>query len=478
MGSYFSLPEWNMNRELTRKVSSITHIEIERELPEKTEEEEAKDKSFAWIEALLFCIILMLCEIFIVVIYSIWFDYTPIEEALFEFEHLYYLYRDVAIMIFFGFGFLMTFPRRYGYSSIGMTFLLASFVVQWSIICEVFFAALDETSHFSERVPIGIHEILDGMFCSGAVLISLGAILGKSTPFQLTVMVVIEPFFFWLIFFICDLKLHTVDIGGGYYIHMYGAYFGLAVCFFLTNAHAKKHPDNIACYTSDLFAFAGCLFLWLLWPSFNAAIAPTGIERVRAVINTLLSPCGATVMAFVVSRILGHGRFDPVHIQNATLAGGVIMGIAAHLNLYPATAIACGMIAGGISTLGYVFLTPAMAHFLHLHDTCGVHNLHGMPGILGAVVSIFATLGISQNETGYIPEYEHGKYQPLIQLAAIGITLGIAIAAGAATGLILLGLSFVRRIHKRDYYNDREFWELPSDYEFYSGLSTGSDPQE
>ncbi len=37
-------------------------------------------------------------------------------------------------MMFVGFGFLMTFLKRYGYSSLGFNFLIAAFVVQWAVI--------------------------------------------------------------------------------------------------------------------------------------------------------------------------------------------------------------------------------------------------------------------------------------------------------------------------------------------------------
>lgn len=37
-------------------------------------------------------------------------------------------------MMFIGFGFLMTFLKRYGYGSVGFNFLIATYVIQWSLL--------------------------------------------------------------------------------------------------------------------------------------------------------------------------------------------------------------------------------------------------------------------------------------------------------------------------------------------------------
>ena len=51
-------------------------------------------------------------------------------------------------------------------------------------------------------------------------------------------------------------------------------------------------------------------------------------------------------------------------------------------------ALIVGFLAGAISIFGYRFLLPFLEKTVRLHDTCEVHNLHGMTVILGAVYSM------------------------------------------------------------------------------------------
>jgi len=50
------------------------------------------------------------------------------------------------------------------------------------------------------------------------------------------------------------------------------------------------------------------------------------------------------------------------------------------------------MVAGTISALGFHYLSPYLLKKINLHDTCGVHNLHGIPGIIGGLAVAFSTL--------------------------------------------------------------------------------------
>src|SRR5690349_13510484 len=77
------------------------------------------------------------------------------------------------------------------------------------------------------------------------------------------------------------------------------------------------------------------------------------------------------------------------------------MGVAADMALHPTAAMAAGFISGAVSVLGYHYLTPFLSHKFNIQDICGVHNLHGMPGVLSCIVGIFATLHAAYDKSKY-----------------------------------------------------------------------------
>ena len=113
--------------------------------------------------------------------------------------------------------------------------------------------------------------------------------------------------------------LQASDIGGSMFVHVFGAYFGLAVARVLYNEEQLASPNEASKYNSDMFAMVGTIFLWLFWPSFNSALA-VGDDQHRAVINTYLALCACCITAFAVSSLLDkHGKFDMV---STTVTGG------------------------------------------------------------------------------------------------------------------------------------------------------------
>ena len=75
---------------------------------------------------------------------------------------------------------------------------------------------------------------------------------------------------------LCVNILKTVDMGGAMYIHVFGAYFGLATSFFFSpgNAIKDKEERGQGGYNSTMIALLGTVFLFVYWPSFNGALAP------------------------------------------------------------------------------------------------------------------------------------------------------------------------------------------------------------
>ena len=80
-------------------------------------------------------------------------------------------------------------------------------------------------------------------------------------------------------------------------------------------------------------------------------------------------------------------------------------------------------------------LQPVLLSRFKLHDSCGVHNLHGMPALVGAiVVAVVVAIPGCQPDT---VKYPDGDHQPWAQLAGAAATLAFAIVSGLGAGFIV-----------------------------------------
>jgi len=412
----------------------------------------------------------------------------------------YAMYQDVHVMIFVGFGFLMTFLKKYSYSAVGYTFIIGAIAIQWAVLVIGFWHGVADKD--SSKVELNIDALINADFCAGAVLITFGGILGKTNAFQLLTITFFEIIFYGLNEMILIKQLVIADLGGSMVIHTFGAYFGLTLALILgprSSLSPQSHPDNSANKTFDTTAMIGTLFLWLFWPSFNAALADDSRQH-RAVINTVLSISASCVMAFAVSALLRHNnKFSMVDVQNATLAGGVACGAIADMSIHPWGALLNGACAGTVSCVGFCLLQSYLAEKISLFDTCGIHNLHGMPGLIGGIASAVAAGVATQKEYGQASLYtifpkrapsdealaaslgfEAGTgrtatQQAGFQVIALLVTLGIAISSGALTAL-LVKQSFFEP--PTTLFDDAPYWLVEGQDDIATDVEMSSPPKQ
>ena len=268
---------------------------------------------------------------------------------------LYPFYQDMNVMVFVGFGIIMTFLKTNCWTSVGFNFVISCWAIQLNVIVFAAWHMLIEDGHF-EKIPVTIESLIIGDVAAGAVLISFGAILGKTTWTQLFVFATLEVIFFGLNETICVVYFGAVDMGGSMYLHTFGAYFGVAATYFFNNKRALQDQEKrcSGSYQSQTLAMIGTLFLFMYWPAFNGVLA-FGVAQQRVVVNTMLSIISSCLTAVFVGSIY-HGKFSMDIVLNATLAGGVGIGTASDLCMGPAWPILVGGLSGIICALGFLKL--------------------------------------------------------------------------------------------------------------------------
>ena len=319
----------------------------------------------------------------------------------------------IMAMLLIGFGFLMVFVKKYGRSAITATFLLVSVSIPT-------YLAIKGLNAFEGKGEI--EQFILAEFGAASLLIAAGAILGRIKMYQYILLgLLFIPFYICNELIVIDDYFHFVgkvaDTGGSIVIHAFGAIFGISAAVFLTTDKHIKTPI-ITDATTDKYSLLGSMVLWVFWPSFCAALVP--VEAIPAtVVNVFLALCGSTVATYIASVSI-RGKISAADIANAALAGGVAIGATCDFASHP-QAMIIGVIAGTISTIGFSILQKKQEKFHKIVDTCGVSNLHGIPGLFGGLAAIVVIENIDA----------------AAQLKGILFTVVLAVVAGLFAGKII-----------------------------------------
>lgn len=165
------------------------------------------------------------------------------------------------------------------------------------------------------------------------------------------------------------------------------------------------------------------------------------MARHRAIVNTVISITASTLSSTFVTRATMR-KYDMEVMQNAALAGGVIMGAACDIIVHPGFCMLAGMLAGIISAVGFLFLNPLVGEKLNLQDTCGVTWLHGIPGLLGSIAAVAACGAARHNfendmqTTALLPQWPGRSSEAYVgyEFVGIGLSLAFSIPPGLLVG--------------------------------------------
>jgi len=346
-----------------------------------------------------------------------------------ENEFMYEKSIHILVMLLIGFGFLMVFVRKYGYTSVTATYLVVALSLPlYMLVRPYLWGSMADIS------ITNISMLLFAEFAAASLLIAMGGPLGRvNTSQYLIIGSLFTPLYAlneWLLFSGVVIPAGAfLDTAGSVMIHAFGAYFALGMIVMLTSKKERGIPVDTS-KRSNEFALLGSAALWVFWPSFCTALV--AVDKIPLVaINTIFALCGATLATYVFS-ILIRGKIEVGDIANASLAGGVAIG-ASVADVTPGWSILIGLIAGAISVIGYTTIQPRLQKATGGVDTCGVHNLHGMPGLFGGIITAVLVAN------------------PLWQLTGVVVTVVFALITGLIVGFIVSMLG-----RKEAPYDDRE----------------------
>ena len=339
----------------------------------------------------------------------------------------------VLAMLLLGFGFLMVFVKKNGFNALTGTYLVVAAVLPLYLLLKALGVITSEAISTETIVSLLFAE-----FAAASALIAMGAVLGRLKSYQYIILgILLVPFYMLNERLVTDGGLGITsaftDPAGSIGIHMFGAYFGIGLTIAMQSAkHREKSVESD--YTSDRFSMIGSMLLWIFWPSFCSAIVAPG-EVTKTAINTVLALCGATLCTYLMSCAMRKGKAAIADIANASLAGGVAIGSTCN-SAQPWQAFVIGIVAGIVCVVGYNVIQPILEKRLKIVDTCGVHNLHGMPGLIGGITAMFVVPGIVKS-----------------QVVGIVVTFVTAIAGGLITGAIIR----ISGLRSRPYEDETEF---------------------
>ena len=150
--------------------------------------------------------------------------------------------------------------------------------------------------------------------------------------------------------------------------------------------------------------------------------------------------------------------------------------------------MAIGVVGAVCCMLGFRFVQEPLRRHLLITDTAGIHNMHGLPGIVGTLSGVIAAsminpqsragdpgmTGVLQFNLIYGETFlNHGSATDtaMQQALMLLVTLAIAISSGLVVGVIL---KLVGGPSVATTFSDSTFWKVPEDFRRTEGKGSSN----
>ncbi len=218
-------------------------------------------------------------------------------------------------------------------------------------------------------------------------------------------------------------SLGALDFAGGTVVHINAGVAGLVAAIVL-GKRVGYGSDNLSPYNLG-FAVIGAALLWVGWFGFNAgsALGSSGGRAGMAMLVTQIA-AAAGVLSWLVAEWIGKGKPSVLGAISGAVSGLVAITPAAGFVL-PGSALIIGLVAG---VAGYWGAT-ALKRALKYDDSLDAFGVHGVCGIVGALLVGFLAYG-PLSATTALPEGSSGGMEQFIkQVIAVAATMAFTAIA-------------------------------------------------
>jgi Amt family ammonium transporter len=212
-------------------------------------------------------------------------------------------------------------------------------------------------------------------------------------------------------------SLGALDFAGGTVVHINAGVAGLVAAIVL-GKRVGYGSDNLSPYNLG-FAVIGAALLWVGWFGFNAgsALGSSGGRAGMAMLVTQIA-AAAAVLSWLAAEWIGKGKPSVLGAISGAVSGLVAITPAAGFVL-PGSALVIGLVAG---VAGYWGAT-ALKRALKYDDSLDAFGVHGVCGIVGALMVGFLAYG-PLSATTALPEGSSGGVEQFIkQVIAVAATM-------------------------------------------------------